>query len=176
MAVDGTTTGEYITKEAVSGKNVILTIDANLQKVTEQALKNNIEKIRNGGYGKPYNAEAGAVVVMNVKTGEILSMASYPDFEPQLFADGISLKKYNEYISEEANSPFLNRTISSIYAPGSTFKMVTALAALETGALTTNEKINDTGIYRYSADYQPICWIYKSNGEVCMTSAYIKEA
>ena len=164
MAVDGTVTGEYTVEEAIAGNSVILTIDANLQKVTENALKNNIEKIRNGGYGKAYPAEAGAVVVMNVKTGEVLSMASYPDFEPQLFVDGISIEKYNEYISEEAKSPFLNRTISSVYAPGSTFKMVTALAALETGAITTDEKINDVGIYRYSSDYQPKCWIYKSYG------------
>lgn len=164
MAVDGTVTGEYVVEEAVAGNDVILTIDANLQQVTEKALKNNIVKIQSGGYGTAYEADAGAVVVMNVKSGEILAMASYPDFEPQLFADGISLTKYNEYISEEANSPFLNRAISSVYAPGSTFKMITALAALETGALTTTEKINDIGIYRYSSDYQPKCWIYKSYG------------
>ncbi len=164
MAVDGTTTGEYVVEEAVAGNNVILTIDANLQQVTENALKNNIMKIRSGGYGTAYSADAGAAVVMNVKTGEVLAMASYPDFEPQLFVDGISSEKYNEYISEEANSPFLNRTISSVYAPGSTFKMVTALAALETGAISTTEKINDVGIYRYSSDYQPKCWIYNSYG------------
>ena len=140
----------------------MLTIDANLQKTTEEALKRNIEKIRSGGYGKAYPAEAGAVVVMNVKTGEVLAMASYPDFEPQLFVDGISQEKYNQYISKEANSPFLNRTISSVYAPGSTFKMATALAALETGAVKIDEKINDVGIYRYSTDYQPKCWIYSS--------------
>lgn len=164
MAVDGTITGEYVTNEAVAGKNIVLTIDANLQKVTEEALKNNIEKIRSGGYGKVYNADAGSVVVMNVKTGEVLAMASYPDFEPQLFVDGISQEKYNEYISEEANHPFINRAISSVSPPGSTFKMVTALAALETGAITTTEKINDVGIYDYSADYKPKCWIYSSYG------------
>lgn len=164
MAVDGTITGEYVTNEAIAGKNIVLTIDANLQKVTEEALKNNIEKIRSGGYGKVYNADAGSVVVMNVETGEVLAMASYPDFEPQLFVDGISQEKYNEYISEEANHPFINRAISSVSPPGSTFKMVTALAALETGAITTTEKINDVGIYDYSADYKPKCWIYSSYG------------
>lgn len=164
MAVDGTITGEYVTNEAIAGKNIVLTIDANLQKVTEEALKNNIEKIRSGGYGKVYNADAGSVVVMNVKTGEVLAMTSYPDFEPQLFVNGISQEKYNEYISEEANHPFINRAISSVSPPGSTFKMVTALAALETGAITTTEKINDVGIYDYSADYKPKCWIYSSYG------------
>ena len=164
MSVDGTVTAEEVVEEATAGNNVILTIDANLQKVTEEALKANIEKIRNGGYGKVYPAEAGSVVVMNVRTGEVLAMVSYPDFEPQLFVDGISQEKYNEYTSEEAKSPFLNRTISSVYAPGSTFKMVTALAALETGAVTRTEKVNDVGIYRYSSDYQPKCWIYASYG------------
>ena len=164
MAVDGTITAEETVEEATAGHNVVLTIDANLQRVTQEALINNIIKIREGGYGHSYDAEAGAVVVMNVRTGEVLAMASYPDFEPQLFVNGISQDKYNEYTSEEANSPFLNRTISSVYAPGSTFKMVTALAALESGVIGINEKVNDVGIYRYSSDYQPKCWIYSSYG------------
>ena len=164
MAVDGSITGEEVVEEAISGNDVVLTIDGNLQKITEDALKTNIEKIRNGGYGKAYEANAASAVVMNVKTGEVLSMASFPNFEPQLFVDGISQEKYNEYTSKEANSPFLNRSISSVYAPGSTFKMVTALASLETGAVTINEKINDVGIYNYSADYKPKCWIYSSYG------------
>lgn len=164
MDVEGTITGEGTVKEAIAGNSVILTIDANLQQVTQKALQANIEKIRSGGFGTPYAADAAAAVVMNVKTGEVLSMVSYPDFEPQLFVDGISTQKYNEYVSEEANHPFLNRAISSVYAPGSTFKMVTALAALETGAVSTTEKINDVGIYRYTKDYQPKCWIYNSYG------------
>ena len=164
MAVDGTVTAEEVVEEATAGNNVILTIDANLQKVTEDALKENITRIRNGEYGTAYPAEAGSVVVMNVNTGEVLAMASYPDFEPQLFVDGISQEKYNEYTSKEANSPFLNRTISSVYAPGSTFKMVTALAGLESGAITIGEKINDVGVYKYSSDYQPKCWLYSSYG------------
>ena len=164
MDVEGTITGEGTVEEAIAGNSVVLTIDANLQQVTQKALQANIEKIRSGGFGTPYAADAAAAVVMNVKTGEVLSMVSYPDFEPQLFVDGISTQKYNEYVSEGANHPFLNRAISSVYAPGSTFKMVTALAALETGAITTTEKINDVGIYRYSSDYQPKCWIYNSYG------------
>lgn len=164
MDVEGTITGEGTVEEAIAGNSVVLTIDANLQQVTQNALKANIEKIRSGGFGTPYAADAASAVVMNVKTGEVLSMVSYPDFEPQLFVDGISNEKYNEYISEEANHPFLNRAISSVYAPGSTFKMVTALAALETGAISTTEKINDVGIYRYTKDYQPKCWLYNSYG------------
>jgi len=164
MAVDGTVTDEYIAIEAIAGKDVVLTIDANLQRVTEEALKNNIQKISSGGFGKTYDANAGSAVVMNVKTGEVLAIASYPNYEPQLFADGISNEKYQEYISEEAHSPLFNRAISSTSSPGSTFKMVTAIAALESGTVTTTERINDVGIYRYSKDYNPKCWIYSSYG------------
>lgn len=164
MAVDGTITDEYIAEEAIGGNDVVLTIDANLQKVTEEALKNNIQKIASGGFGKAYAATAGSAVVMNVKTGEVLAIASYPDYEPQLFADGISNEKYQEYISEAAHSPLFNRAISSTSSPGSTFKMATAIAALESGAVTTNEKINDVGIYKYSKDYNPKCWTYSSYG------------
>ena len=85
MSVDGTTTAEYISEEAISGSDVVLTIDANLQRVTESALANNIQKIASGGFGKSYDAKAGACVVMNVNSGEILAMASYPDYNPEDF-------------------------------------------------------------------------------------------
>ena len=164
MAVDGTITDESVAKEAIAGYDVVLTVDANLQRVTEEALKNNIQKLQNGGFGKKYDSPGGSAVVMNVRTGEVLAIASYPDYEPQLFADGISSKKYNEYISEEAHSPLFNRAISSVSPPGSTFKMATAIAALESGVVTTKERINDTGVYKYTRDYNPKCWIYKSYG------------
>lgn len=155
MTVDGTTTGEYTTKEAVGGSNVVLTIDSNLQNITENALKNNIEKIRSGGFGKQYNAQGGSAVVINVKTGEILAMVSCPDFEPEQFLNGISQTKYAEY---NANSALMNRAIQGTYAPGSIFKMVTAIAGLQEGKITTKERINDTGIYPRGR--KPHCWIY----------------
>ena len=161
MSVNGVSTGEYITKEAVAGADVVLTIDANLQKITEDSLKANIEKIRNGGFGTSYNAKGGSAVVMNVKTGEILSMVSYPDFEPQLFVDGISTEKWSEYNDTKA---LFNRAVQGKYAPGSIFKMVTAIAGLETGNITRQETINDTGVYRAYKDYQPKCWYYNSYG------------
>jgi len=85
MAVDGTTTAEYVSKEAIAGSDVVLTIDANLQKITENALASNIQKIASGGFGKAYKANAGAAVVMNVNSGEVLAMASYPDYNPEDF-------------------------------------------------------------------------------------------
>ena len=166
MAVDGTVTDEYIAEEAISGSDVILTIDANLQQVTENTLKASIQSIASS---EGIEVTGASAVVMKVKTGEVLAMASYPDFEPSDFVNGISTEKWNYYTKESESSyaknhPFLNRAISSTSSPGSTYKMVTAIAGLETGKITTTEKINDVGIYRYYKDYQPKCWIYSSYG------------
>lgn len=156
MSVDGTITEEYVSEEAVAGNNVALTIDANLQKAVEKALENNIKKIASGAYdNKKYDCKAGAAVVMNVKTGEILALASYPDYDPELMTKGITQSKLKEY---NKGSNFHNRAISSHYAPGSTFKMVSATAALETGKFTTSTKVNDNG--PYPLGHHPVCWIY----------------
>lgn len=159
MTVDGTVTEEYIVEEAVAGSDVVLTIDANLQKVAEDALKANIQKIANGGFSDQSNADAGALVVMKVDTGEVLAMASYPDYEPELFVTGISKEKNAEY-QNAGTAPLLNRAISGVYAPGSTYKMISAITGLETGAIKINEKINDVGIY--PRGHNPKCWYYSS--------------
>ena len=158
MVVDGTTTAEVVEDEAVAGSNVILTIDSKLQKIAEEALKDNIEKIKNGGFGKVYDAKGGSCVVMNVKTGEVLAMASYPDYNPQSFANGISSEEWKSY-NENTSYPLLNKCIQSAYEPGSIFKMVTAIAGLESGNISLTERINDTGVYKkYGTDWK--CWYY----------------
>jgi penicillin-binding protein 2 len=159
MAVDGTITAESIAKEAIAGSDVILTLDSNLQKIVEQELKSNIEKIKSGGFGKIYDAKGGSCVVMNVKTGEVLAMASYPDYNPQSFADGIGIAEWNSYRDNELH-PLINRCIESPYEPGSIFKMVTAIAGLESGNVTLTERINDTGVYTKYKNFQPKCWYY----------------
>lgn len=159
MAVDGTITAENIAEEAVSGSNIVLTIDSKLQKIAEDALKCNIEKIRNGGFGKSYNAKGGSCVVMNVKTGEVLAMASYPDYNPQSFANGISNDEWQGYLQNESY-PLLNKSIQSAYEPGSIFKMVTAIAGLESGNITLSERINDTGVYKKYNGAEWKCWYY----------------
>ena len=92
MAVNGGITDEQVTQEAVAGADVILTIDANLQRVTENTLKTTMQEIQESA-----NVEVtgGSAVVMKVKTGEVLAMASYPDFEPEDFVGGISTEKWN---------------------------------------------------------------------------------
>ncbi len=159
MAVDGTTTAEYIAKEAIAGSDIVLTIDANLQKIAEDALAANIQKISTGGFGKVYDAKAGAVVVMNVNSGEILAMASYPDYTPADFVGGISNENWEKY-RDNASKPLVNKATQNSYSPGSTFKMVTAIAGLESGVINLKTTINDTGVYTKYRDYQPRCWVY----------------
>lgn len=161
MSVNGEIVNEYVSEEAISGSDVVLTIDANLQRITEKALEDTINNIKNGEYGSRYPADAGAIVVMNVNSGEVLAMASYPDYEPSAFVGGIKTDLWNYYNAKENNTPLINRAIVGTYAPGSTFKMVTATAALQTGEVTTKEKVNDTGVY--PRGHNPMCWIYRQS-------------
>lgn len=170
MNVDGTITDEYVSKEAVSGSDVILTIDSKLQAVTEQALADNINKIANHGFSQENNpADAGAAVVLNVKTGEVIAMASYPDYDPSAFVNGIDTNTWNYYINGDTK-PLENKAISAMYSPGSTYKMVTALAGLETGTITPKTKINDTGVFRkYNSSWK--CWNRHGHGYLNVSQA-----
>ena len=143
----------------MAGSDVVLTIDANLQAITEKALENAIVNA-NSISPKAKDSDAGAIVVMNVNTGEVLSMASYPYYDPSEWIGGIKQEVWDRYRADESNRPLINRAIASAYAPGSTFKMVTAVAALQTGNVTISEKINDVGVY--PRGHKPTCWIYSS--------------
>ena len=160
MSVDGTITGEYVSQNAIAGSDIVLTIDSNLQQVTQTALENCINKIKSGGFSQTYNAQGGAAVVMNVNTGEVLATASYPTYEPQWFVGGISQENW-AYLRDDERHPQLNKAIQATYEPGSIFKMVTAIAGLESGAVTSKEKIRDTGVYKkYNGEWE--CWYYTS--------------
>ena len=171
MDVNGTITGEYVTQEAIGGSDIVLTIDANLQRVAEQSLATCIENIRNGSYSQAYDAQGGSVVVVNVNNGEVLAMASNPDYTPQVLYDGISNAQYQDYQNRKVWS---NKAIQSSNAPGSTFKMVTAVAGLETGVITPTERINDTGTYHYTDDFSPRCWYRSGHGYVNVKDAIKK--
>lgn len=114
MSVDGTVTGETITKNPLQGSTVVLSIDSKLQEIAQNALAKNIEKIRNGGFSKSYDAHGGCVVAIDVHSGEILAMASNPDYNPNSWVGGISVADYNQI--KENNSLF-NKAISGSYAP-----------------------------------------------------------
>lgn len=160
---EGNLASEYTYKEAVSGNNVALTIDYRLQTVAENKLKEVINNIATGsnGYVKKKEANAGAVVALDVNTGEVLAMASYPTFDPNDFVSGIKYSKWQQ-LTESKTKPMFNRVISGTYSPGSTFKMLSALAGLDSKVVTVTEKIKDNGKYEHGN--HPMCWIYSSYG------------
>jgi len=160
MSVDGTITGEFVSENAIAGSDIVLTIDSNLQQVAQVALENCVNKIKSGGFSEQYDAQGGAAVVMNVNTGEVLATASYPTYEPQWFVGGISQENW-AYLRDDERHPQLNKAIQATYEPGSIFKMVTAIAGLESGTITNKERIRDTGVYqKYNSKWE--CWYYTS--------------
>ncbi|MBV1756339.1 MAG: penicillin-binding protein [Dethiosulfatibacter sp.] len=161
------------TAEPIPGSNLYLTVDIELQKKTEAFLSYTMEKIRVGGvyeskwgdykFDRTYkNARSGAVVAIDVKTGELIAMVNDPSYDPNLFATGISQEDWitlsNESKDSMAPRPLYNISMLTAIQPGSTFKMVTALAALEKG-VSPYERI-------YCAGYMEIgnqtfgCWIW----------------
>ncbi len=164
--------------KAVPGDNVYLTIDAHLQKVAEESLKHALEQIQvNGEFQSKwgnYNykedndlsyATSGAVVAIDVKTGEILAIASYPAYDPNLFVPYISTYDWESLQPENeedllAPRPLYNVSIQTAVQPGSIYKMITALAALEKG-LDPEYKIYDKG-YIDLGGAQPACWLWNS--------------
>ncbi len=148
-------------KEADHGDDITLTIDKRLQQAAESELELAVKTVEK----KTGFVSGGAVVILDVRTGEVLAMASYPDFDPAALAEN-----YTQLLEDEAN-PLLNRCISGIYEPGSTFKPIVALAALNEGVITADEEIEDGGIYTYYApNYAPTCHIWnekrKTHGNV----------
>lgn len=149
----GKITDTEVLKTAVPGSDIILTLDLNLQKRAEQALEDVILELRQS----IYDVGGGAITVVDIHTGEILAMASYPDYNIETFQ-----KDYNKNYKNPLK-PFWNRAISGTYAPGSTFKILTSLAVLEEGIITPGEQIYDQGKYTYWKDYQPTCHVYPGN-------------
>ena len=156
---DGKIVEEHYIVEPVAGNNVELAIDINLQKVAEDELEKLILDLRENGIGAKQaglDAEGGAVVAMSVKTGEVLACASYPTYDLSRFFDD-----YNE-IKQEKFAPLYNRALMAPYPPGSIFKMVTTVAALNNKIVSPDFKVKDEGIYMRFADvgYWPRCMLW----------------
>jgi penicillin-binding protein 2 len=138
---NGKTTTSYLDRAPKPGEDVYLTIDLDLQKVAVESLKSNIERIRRMGGKKNFgDADAGAVVVMDVNSGEVLAMASYPDFDPRIFIEN-NIAEINK-LQNNPGSPQLNRATNGSYAPGSTYKPLISIAALQSGVITPTTKVN----------------------------------
>ena len=153
---DGKITGEYYEKEPQPGNTVELTIDLSLQKSVEDALAETVSAMS----AKDGNTTRGAgAVVIKVGTGEVLALASYPDFD---------LSTYNQdynILSTDLAKPLWNRATMGTYAPGSTFKPLTAVASLMEGIITPYQKLKTTGHWTYPGDPNSYanCWIYNSS-------------
>lgn len=134
----------------VSGQDVKTTLDLDIQKTAELALSDGLKLARNGGVPGAVEitpAPAGSVVAMDPNDGAVRAMASFPTFDPALFADGIAEAEYKRLTDPANHLPLTNRAIAGQYAPGSTFKLITALAALESGLITPNSTIIDRGTF-----------------------------
>ncbi len=148
----GKQTGELGGNEAIPGNDVYLTLDSKLQRVAMESLKNNIEAIRQKNERNNFqDAFAGAAVALDVNTGEVLAMASYPGYDPSVFLEPSGNKSAQDqigtWLTDNKNIPMYNRAIQGIYTPGSTFKPITAIASLETGVNAPDMVVYDDGKY-----------------------------
>ena len=162
---DGKTTGVYYSTQPQPGNTVELTIDIEFQTAVEEALAATVSKMT----AEDGLVERGAgAAVVKVGTGEVLALASYPTYDLATY-----YTNYNETSADPAK-PFYNRATQGTYAPGSTLKPLTAVAALETGATSLTEKINDTGRWSYPGDPNSgaKCWIYPGrHGKIDLVQA-----
>lgn len=163
VLTDGTIVSQHYQVEPQSGNNVETTIDLDLQIAAEEALAKAMQDLKNPEINKSLegiDAEGAAVVVMDTRTGQILACASYPTFDLANF-----IEKYDE-IEAADYAPMFNRALLGTYPPGSTYKMTTLIAAIDSGVISSGDIINATGIYtRYEADgFTPACMVYNSYG------------
>lgn len=162
---DGKVTGEYYSVEPRSGYTVELTVDLKLQQAVEDTLAAKVAQLNQKDH---LDSRGAAAAVVKVGTGEILSLASYPTFDLSTWR-----QDYAELSSAPA-TPMLNRAASSAYAPGSTLKPATAVAALESGATTPSETLFDTGYWKYPSttwNGGTWCWKHSGHGKVNATTA-----
>ncbi|MFA7467952.1 MAG: penicillin-binding transpeptidase domain-containing protein, partial [Desulfotomaculaceae bacterium] len=148
-------------KQPVPGNDLVLTVDLEVQKAAEKALAEGAQRARNAGH---LNANAGAAVVMDVNTGAVLAMASYPSYNPGVFAN-LTTPKWQEL---QESGALINRAMS-LYPPGSTFKMVTAAAILENNVVDPSYRMPDPGYFMLGRRYND--WKPGGHGSVDMLAA-----
>jgi penicillin-binding protein 2 len=165
--------------EPTAGKNVTLSIDLEFQRAVAEILRAGIQYSNDDRNALAAvdpsrtvkkHSGAGAVVAIDPRTGEVLAMVSYPHYDNQLFVDGISQRKYEEYVSDEANKPLIDRALRGEYPPGSTLKPFLAAAGLEEKKITPEKTYTCTGAIRvpYAWDQSKgnthPCWIWRAGG------------
>lgn len=147
-----------VTKQPTPGDSVVLTIDKNLQKTTENLLKKYITNFnKEKKFGQGGDANAGAAVVLNVKTGEVLSLATYPTYDINNY-----LSDYTN-LSNDPNKPLFNRALQGVYSPGSIYKPVMVVSGAENNLIDEHYIVNCTKVYTRFQGYQPQCLGYHGN-------------
>ncbi len=162
---DGKITGEYYKTEPRSGYTVELTVDLELQQAVEDTLAETVEAL-NAKDG--LDSRGAGAAVIKVGTGEVLALASYPTYDLSTYGENIAA------LSSDPAAPLVNRAASSTYAPGSTLKPATAVAALESGVATVSETVHDPGYWVYPSttwSNRTWCWNRGGHGRMNVTSA-----
>jgi penicillin-binding protein 2 len=148
--------------EPVPGRDVVLTIDLKVQKIAEKALRDALDDAHQDDYAK---AKAGAAVALDVRTGEVLAMASLPTYDPEVFLGGISEDKWRALTSKSSEYPLSNRVIAGQYPPASTFKAMTGLAGLEYGFTSQWATYYCAGRWTgMGEDWAKYCWNRSGHG------------
>ena len=174
VTADGTLIQQYYQRDQetgeeyrpIAGKNVELTIDLDMQTTAEEQLEALITELRNTPDENPdddeipdgADAEGGSVVVMDVKTGQILACASYPTYNLSTFRED-----YSE-LAQDPLAPMFNRALMATYAPGSTYKMNMVIAGINSGVISSSTKITDQGVYRKYPGFNPKCLTWTTSG------------
>ena len=171
---DGTLIQQYYQRDEetgeeqrpIAGKNVELTIDLEMQTTAEEQLEALITELRNTPDDNPdddeipdgADAKGGSVVVMDVKTGQVLACASYPTYNLSTFREDYA------QLSQDPLAPMFNRALMATYAPGSTYKMNMVIAGINAGVISSSTKITDQGVYRKYSGFNPKCLTWTTSG------------
>jgi penicillin-binding protein 2 len=157
-------------REPIPGRDIRLTIDIDVQRVAEKALQNAFDEARREGFP---NARAGAIVVTDVKTGAVVALASAPSYDPRQFVGGISQKEWRSLNATESQFPLTDRVLMSSYAPASTFKVVTGLAALKEGIASEGSDFYCGGTWKFPGHedsnakwWTKKCWKASGHGSI----------
>lgn len=162
----GKSQGVVSEQQPRAGNDVVLTIDANVQRVAEEQLADAIAEAGRENYP---NARAGAAVVLDVRTGEVLAMASAPTYDPSAFIGGISTAEWQALNAKSSEYPLNDRAIMAAYPPASTFKVVTAVAGLERGVTYENKTYTCTGRWvEMGKQWPKWCWKRTGHGTLSL--------
>lgn len=163
---DGNIVNHSSSVEAQSGSDVVLTLDADIQKAAEDSLSSTIKRLQE--HGKP-DCFGGCAIAMDVTNGEIIAMASAPSFSPNMFVGGISSDDWDMLSSKSSHNPLLNRSIGGQYPSASTIKPLSALAALNEGIATPQSSYMCTGYWTgFGAAFGQYCWLHTGHGAMTL--------